>query len=184
MQVAEARRHAEDLLAPLGARWDHSKAVGEKAATVAQRLGLDDQDLLVAAYLHDIGYAPDLALTRFHSLDGGRHLRSLGHARLASLVAFHSDAEEQAELRGLEAALAELGQEDSLAARILDYCDMTTGPTGTTVTPAQRLADVKDRYGEGHIVVRGLCLAWPRLERRIGEVEEALSRSSVPDHPT
>jgi hypothetical protein len=33
---------------------------------------------LRAAYLHDVGYAPDLVTTGFHLLDGARYLRSLG----------------------------------------------------------------------------------------------------------
>ena len=170
-----AKQHAEDLLAPLGDRWLHSKAVGDKAADIAGRLTLPERDVLAAAgYLHDIGYAPELALTHFHPLDGGRHLRTLGHERLASLVAFHSDAAEQAELRGLTEALEDLRREGSLIARVLDYCDMTTGPDGTAMAPARRLADVEARYGPGHVVATGLRRAWPRLSRGIAEVDKLL----------
>ncbi|MFD6855509.1 HD domain-containing protein [Streptomyces diastaticus] len=51
-----------------------------------------DRDLLVAAaWLHDIGYAPELRDTGSHPLDGARHLESLGApARLVRLVAHHS----------------------------------------------------------------------------------------------
>lgn len=39
----------------------------------------NDRDLLVAAaWLHDIGYAPELRDTGFHPLDGARHLEALG----------------------------------------------------------------------------------------------------------
>jgi HD superfamily phosphodiesterase len=48
---------------------------------------------MAAAYLHDIGYVPTLARTRFHPLDGARHLRELGEERLVGLVAYHSGAE-------------------------------------------------------------------------------------------
>ena len=60
--------------------------------------------LVAAAWLHDIGYAPTLAATVFHPLDGARHLRALGHERLARLVAYHSSARWEAEALGRLAA--------------------------------------------------------------------------------
>jgi hypothetical protein len=53
-------------------------------------LGPDDREILVAAaWLHDIGYAPGLAETGFHPLDGARWLRTAGFGdRLAGLVAY------------------------------------------------------------------------------------------------
>jgi hypothetical protein len=45
--------------------------------------------LVAAAYLHDLGYAPPLVETDLHTLDGARHLRALGHERLAGLVPYH-----------------------------------------------------------------------------------------------
>jgi hypothetical protein len=46
------------------------------------------------AWLHDIGYAPDLALTGLHGLDGARYLRDSQHAdaMVCRLVARHSYA--------------------------------------------------------------------------------------------
>ena len=34
--------------------------------------------LTQAAVLHDVGYAPDVAITGFHPLDGARHLSRSG----------------------------------------------------------------------------------------------------------
>lgn len=50
--------------------------------------------LLAAATLHDVGYAPRLAATGFHPLDGARFLRDEHGAeeRLVRLVANHSFA--------------------------------------------------------------------------------------------
>jgi HD superfamily phosphodiesterase len=103
--------------------------------------------LLAAAYLHDIGYAPELARTGFHPLDGARYVRSRGHERLACLVAHHSGARYEAEERGLELELGEFPAEDTLVARALTYCDLTTGPDGRQVEARARLADVVVRYG-------------------------------------
>jgi len=56
-----AAAEAEHLLSPLGDRWKHVRAVGERARSVAAILDREDRHYLVAAaYLHDIGYAPDL----------------------------------------------------------------------------------------------------------------------------
>ena len=63
-----------------------------------------DAELLeAAAWLHDIGYLPDLARTGLHGLDGARYLRDVQHAdpMLCRLVAHHSCAVIEAEERGL-----------------------------------------------------------------------------------
>jgi hypothetical protein len=130
----------------------------------------DAKVLIAAAYLHDIGYAPKLASTGFHPLDGALHLQALGYKRLAGLVAHHTGAQYEARLRGLESALAKFNDEDSLISAALAYCDLVTGPCGERMIPAQRLADVEVRYGDGSSVTRGLRAAWPEL---MGMVEKA-----------
>jgi len=61
-----AALNAERLLSPLGARWDHVQQVPEQARRIAETVPLADRDLLVAsAYLHDVGYAPELARLAF-----------------------------------------------------------------------------------------------------------------------
>ena len=126
-----AREQAERRLGLLGRRWAHSWAVAERAQAVAGVLTPEDADVLVAAaYLHDIGYAPALAMEGFHPLDGARWLADQGYERLAGLVAHHSGAKYEAALRGLAAELAAYREENSLVAAALAYCDLTTGPAG------------------------------------------------------
>ena len=66
-------------------------------------LGPDADLLEAAAWLHDIGYHPDLADTGLHGLDGARYLRDQQHAdpMLCRLVAHHSCAVIEADERGL-----------------------------------------------------------------------------------
>ena len=174
-----AESHAGDLLRPLGRRWRHAQAVADTARELAIGLTPEDGDELVAAaYLHDVGYAPELAVTGFHPLDGARHLRSLGHERLAGLVAHHTRADHEARLRGLASALVEFGNEESIVSAALAYCDLTTGPAGQRITPEQRLFDVEARYGAGSPVTRGLRAAWPELMEAVGQAE-ALRRGPV-----
>jgi HD superfamily phosphodiesterase len=74
-----AAAEAERLLSPLGDRWKHVRAVGECAREASAVLDQEDRPYLVAAaYLHNIGYAPDLQRTGLHQLDGARYIRSLG----------------------------------------------------------------------------------------------------------
>ena len=174
-----AAPNAERLLSPLGNRWRHVQQVAEQARRVAPAVPPRDRDLLVAAaYLHDIGYAPELAVTGFHPLDGARWIRDHGPGgRLARLVAHHSCAVFEAQVRGLlKVLLAEFEPEDSPANDALVFCDMTTGPTGCTVSIEQRISDLYERYGPDDDVTRALNLSCPYLvpchDRTLARLEQ------------
>jgi HD domain len=165
-EVAEARVLADRHLAGrLPRRWRHVQAVAAQAARVADRLDLRDGTLVAAAWLHDIGYGPDLVETGFHPLDGGRYLRRSGVGdRLARLVAHHSCAVYEARVRGFERELlAEFDREESPTSDALVYCDMTTGPAGEVVGFLERMDEIEQRYGPGHEVTEALQLSRPDL---------------------
>ncbi|HKS48009.1 MAG TPA: HD domain-containing protein [Amycolatopsis sp.] len=85
-------------------RWAHVQGVRERAREAAPVFGSDGELLVAVGVLHDVGYAPDLVDTGFHPIDGARYLRSVGASeRLVHLVAHHSCAAAEAELRGLSA---------------------------------------------------------------------------------
>lgn len=137
-----------------------------KAASIAHITGADAELLTCAAWLHDIGYAPGLAATGFHPLDGARYLRDVEHAddRLCRLVAHHSCAVVEARTRGLDDELvAEFAPVDGLVADALTYCDMTTSPDGYTVEVEARLDEVIARYGEGDPVTESIKEARPQI---------------------
>lgn len=147
--VAEAERLARSkLAAPLPRRWRHVQSVAARARLVAERLSLPE-DLVAAAWLHDIGYAPELVDTGLHPLDGARYLRRIDvDERIVSLVAYHSYALMEAEVRGLGDVLArEFFPGEPALTEALCYCDMTTGPDGEHVQPGDRLAEIRNRYG-------------------------------------
>jgi hypothetical protein len=135
----------------------------------------------MAAWLHDIGYAPELVDTGFHPLDGARYLRNVGtYEAIVSLVAYHSCAPLEAGLRGLEGALtSEFSRGDPALADALLYCDMTTGPDGVYMRPAERLTEIRDRYGPGHVVTRFVELAAPEILATAARVEELLSAHPI-----
>jgi hypothetical protein len=169
-----AAAEAERLLSPLGDRWKHVRAVGECARDVSAVLDQEDRPYLVAAaYLHDIGYAPELQRTGLHQLDGARYIRSLGAERLACLVAHHSEARFEIRLRGFAAELAAYDHEHSWVSDALTYCDLTTGPTGLPMTVEDRVAEVEQRYGEGEIV-DALRQATPYLVGAVERIKERL----------
>lgn len=131
----------------------------------------------MAAWLHDLGYAPDLVDTGFHPLDGARYLRRAGvDEHVVSLVAYHSCAPIEAKVRGLEAELAsEFSPGEPALMDALLYCDMTTGPDGDYVRPADRLVEIRGRYGPDHEVTRFVELAAPEILTTAARVEEQLA---------
>ncbi|MFJ7946877.1 HD domain-containing protein [Streptomyces sp. NPDC096354] len=172
--VAEA-----ELREPLPRRWAHSHGVAQRATEVAGVVG-DDAGLLVsAAVLHDVGYAPRLAVTGFHPLDGARFLRDVHAAdkRLIRLVANHSLALLEAEERGLRDVLeAEFPLlDDQLLVDALLYCDMTTAPDGESTSAEARLAEITARYGDDSLVGRFIRRATPDIFAAVGRVASALS---------
>ncbi|MFF7130788.1 HD domain-containing protein [Streptomyces sp. NPDC008196] len=168
---------AESLLPPLGNRWLHTQAVAARAGEVAPAVSKEDRDLLVAAaWLHDIGYAPELRDTGFHPLDGARYLETLGApSRLVRLVAHHSGAVYEAEQRDLSAELAVYEREDSPVLDALICADMTTGPAGQSFDFDQRIDEILKRYEPGSEVHNAISKARPYLG---GAVERTLARLS------
>lgn len=174
------------LLEPLGARWRHSLAVGERAREISQTLpaSSDRETLVAAALLHDIGYAPALVRTGFHAIDGGRYMREQGHERLACLVAHHSGARQEAALRGLSEELATFPREESTLAEALTYCDATTGLNGQRLTLPERVADIEHRYGADHLVTRAVHAAQSDLEAAVARTERRLAAAGLLDAAT
>ena len=166
-----AEETARKLLAiPLPRRWAHTQGVAVQARTLAPILGGNADLLEAAAWLHDIGYSPDLAAIGFHPLDGARHLRDHERAdgMLCRLVAHHSCAAIEAEERGLAGELSrEFSPPPPDLADALTYCDMTTGPDGQSVSVDWRLAEVKNRYGPQHIVSRSIRRSAPLLTEAV-----------------
>jgi HD superfamily phosphodiesterase len=181
-QALWAERLARKLLEdPLPPRWAHVQGVAAQARSLAPMLG-DDADLLeAAAYLHDIGYAPGVAETGFHPLDGARYLRDVAQAdlRLCSIVAHHSCASIEAEERGLA---DELRREFPHMSRVLEdalaYCDMTTTPTGDVVSVQDRLSEIVERYGPSNVVTRFIHRAEPTLVSSVARTQRRLCQAT------
>ncbi|MGW3103078.1 HD domain-containing protein [Streptomyces sp. NPDC001100] len=158
---------AESLLAePLPRRWKHCQGVAERARTIALVLDQDADLLEAAAVLHDIGYAPDLAKTGFHPLDGARYLRDTANAdeRVINLVAHHSCSWLEAEARDLREELeSEFPRESAHLNDALCYCDMSTTPDGTPTNPIDRIIEITGRYGPDSLIGKFIRRAEPEI---------------------
>ncbi|MFE5956998.1 HD domain-containing protein [Streptomyces rubiginosohelvolus] len=168
-----------ELSGALPRRWAHTQGVAERATEVCPALGVDADLLVAAATLHDIGYAPRLAVTGFHPLDGARFLRDEHRAdeRLVRLVANHSFALLEAEERGLREELAREFPllEEPLLVDALVYCDMTTTPDGDRTTAQDRVTEIVSRYGDDSVVGRFIRRAAPEIFASVERVEAALA---------
>jgi HD superfamily phosphodiesterase len=136
------------LQEPLPRRWAHSQGVAARARGLAPVLGADADLLEAAAWLHDIGYAPDLAVTGLLALDGARYLRNarLADAMLCRLIAHHSCAIIEAGERGLADVLSlEFEPAPYALSSVLTCSDMTTSPDGELMPVEQRLSEIHDR---------------------------------------
>lgn len=179
--LAEAQ--ATLLLGSGGPRWDHVVGVAAAALDATEAVRKDETGLLVAAaWLHDIGYASEIADTGFHPLDGARYLRLVGApVRLCCLVANHTHAWVEAAARGLADVLAEeFPAEDSAVADTLTFADLTTGPEGTPATVEERIAEIFERYEPGHVVHQSIRRAAPDLIATVRRVEARLAAATQP----
>ena len=172
-----ARNLLEDTLPR---RWAHVQGVAARARSLAPALGADTELLEAAAWLHDIGYLPELASTRLHGLDGARYLRDFQHAdpMLCRLVAHHSCAIIEADERGLADLLRREFEALPLPlADALTFCDMTTSPDGEPMNVDRRLAEISHRYGSGHLISRSIRRATPMILQAVGQVHARTART-------
>lgn len=163
---------SEKLASPLPRRWAHVQGVARQARGLAATVGSDSELLEACAVLHDVGYAPELVDTGFHPLDGAAFLVTAGAPdRLIHLVAHHSYAALEADLRGLSEELADFHDERGSVRDALWYCDITTSPDGETVLAEDRIAEIKSRYGPEHLVTIFITSAAPELLAAVGRTQ-------------
>lgn len=164
--MERARATAQELLgSALPSPWTHTQGVAAAAAHLIGELTAAQQNTLIAAaWLHDIGYSPAVATTGFHPLDGARYLQRQDFpAEVVSLVAFHTGAQFEADQRGVAAELAELPAPDPVLLDALTCADMTTSPAGDPVTAQARLAEIFNRYDPGSPVSDAVHISAPYL---------------------
>ena len=81
--------------------------------------------------------------------------------------------------RGLAGILSyEFDPAPDVLASVLTCCDMTTSPDGQPVQVQRRLAEIRDRYGPGHLVSRSIQRATPMILRAVEQVQDRTARTA------
>ena len=177
--VEDGASLAHDFVGSLGPRWRHVQAVARRAEECIPAVEPSEGAMLdAAAWLHDIGYAPTLADTGLHPLDGARFLVSSNWPeRVINLVAHHSGARYEARERGLSAELEAFPFRDDGLSDALATADLTTGPSGLPVSFDDRVNEILERYGSEHPVHRAWLVARPVLALAVERTEARLALS-------
>ncbi len=175
--VNRARLLATQHLSDAPRRWAHVQGVAATAEAVAPLLDPAHADEIVtAAWLHDLGYAANVAATGFHPVDGARFAQRSGMPDLVvSLIAFHTGSEFEARQRGL---LADLNRFDPPPRDVLDvvtYADMTTSPSGDPISAEDRVSEILSRYAADDPVFAAVSRSAPELLAAVARVDERLS---------
>ena len=178
MQIQTAPDLAADRLGLLGPRWRHARGVGRLAESLAVR-GLVSADVLAAAWLHDVGYAPSVEQTGFHPLDGARFLQGQGVSlEVVALVAHHTGARFEAVERGLAEELEALPSPPREDLDALTLIDLVVGPAGELTTPEHRIEEILTRYSSGDPVHRAVTRSQSSL---LASAARARSRLGLSD---
>lgn len=148
--VGRARALAADVLRDDPATLEHSSRAARAAAAAAYRIPSSRAaEVVAAAWLHDLGYAPQLQRTGFHPLDGALFLMSHDWPeRIVRLVAHHSLASLEAPFYGVGHHLGVIEEVTGVDADILISADLVSGegdpaPTIDARLEAMRLADME-----------------------------------------
>lgn len=167
---------SERLSLAMPQRWSHVQGVAGTASGVAPQLLARDVDAVIAAaWLHDVGYSPGLAVTGFHPVDGARFARSAGMPELVvSLIAHHSGANAEAIERGLTAELDEFDPPPSDVLDVVTYADMTTAPNGSPTDAETRVSEILSRYSSEDPVHAAVSRSSLELLASVARVTELL----------
>ncbi len=94
---------------------------------------------------------------------------------MVNLLANHSCASLEAELRGLSAELAEFEDEKTALRDALWWADMTTTAGGQPTVVTDRVAEIEKRYGPEDIVSCFVRWVWPELLGAVERTERRLT---------
>lgn len=179
--VTRARSLAEQQLSGAPRRWAHVQSVAATATTVSPIIEPDHAGAIVAAaWLHDVGYAPDIAVTGFHPVDGARFAVDSGMPDLVvRLIAFHTGAEFEAQQRGLLSELREFTAPPADILDIVTFADMTTSPTGEPIDARDRVAEILSRYEPQDPVFDAVSRSAPELIAAVDRVNARLLRAKA-----
>ena len=86
-------------------------------------------------------------------------------------------------MRGLGPQLMDVPRPDGELLDALTYCDMTSGPSGERMTLDERLAEIIQRYGPGHLVTEAIQVATRHLRDAIARAEQRCGAALLAAQP-
>lgn len=123
--------------------------------------------LIAAAVYHDIGYAPDLAATGFHPVDGAVLAKTHGlDAGTVDAVLHHSGARSLAVMTRPDLLChygARCRMMETELSRALTFCDNRSGPLGEPLSLDARAADIRRRHAAAPAILAVLETSMPRF---------------------
>lgn len=175
-----AKGLASQWVSPMRVRWCHLSSVGGLAECLDAHRTTLSPSVIQAAWVHDLGYAPEFVETGLHAIDGARALHRFGAPEgVVALVAHHTGAPFEAEERGLVDALEALPLPNPVDLDALTLLDLVVGPSGDLTTPEQRIEEILNRYGAQDPVHRAvtrsrasLLVSAERARARLGLSDE------------
>ena len=179
--VRDAQNLAQTLLADDPTRLAHVRGAGTIAGLVTGALHVDQPEIIVAAaWLHDIGYAPAIARTGFHPVDGALFLAREGWPDpVVLMVAHHSHAAILAPHYGVQHHMALLEHVRGPADDIITFSDLRAGPNGLGAEPRDRVDDMRRRHANSTVVPHAIREARYRmLLTTAARVNAAVSRAT------
>ena len=102
----------------------------------SENFSCSPEEAFIIGYLHDVGYEFTEIQTE-HAKVGGEKLKEQGYKYWREIY-YHGFPQREY---------------NSPELRLLNYIDMTTGPSGEDMTVQQRIEDIGIRYGENSIQV-------------------------------
>ncbi|HWU46111.1 MAG TPA: HD domain-containing protein [Humibacter sp.] len=171
-----ARTLAGERLSGVPRRWTHVQGVADVAAEIAPRIvPIASEAIIAAAWLHDIGYAPTVAVTGFHPVDGARFAKDSGMPELVvSLIAHHTGADAEAAERGLAGDLAEFAPPPRDVLDVVTFADLTTSPDGGSISAERRITEILSRYDKADPVHVAVSRSAPELLASVARVYDRL----------
>ena len=112
----------------------------------------------MAALLHDIGKTPLYRKTDFHPIDSANAAVSMGRGDLCELIAHHTGARFEVQLRGITIPWPWRGGDE---ADILMLADLTTSVNGRALSLSERRLEITIRLGPDSLQARALESVWP-----------------------
>lgn len=174
--MLDPEQTATCVLAGTGTRLEHSRRVAAQAHGALPLVDPEWQTALGdAAWLHDVGYSPAVSVIGFHPLDGARWLRQEGWSdQVTRLVAWHTRAEKEAELRGLPRYDEEFARPPAFVVAVLTWADLTSSPDGVVCKPDKRLQRILETHPAGSLVHEATLATWTVLMEDVAAVRAAL----------